>query len=84
MFIVILRMARSIHKFPSYKHFVTPQRMLWNWLWPFRISSVCPGTCRVCLVTQSDLMTLDAPGPHHRLALFLSSVGPVKFMSMEN
>lgn len=37
-----------------------------------------------CLVTQRDLRTLDAPGPHHNLALCLSSAGPFKFLSMEN
>lgn len=40
---------------------VTPQRVLWNWLWPLPISRVCPTTRRVCLVTQSDLRAFGCP-----------------------
>lgn len=51
----------SIPKFPFCKHCVTPQWVLWNWLWPLHISRVCPITCGVCLVTQSDLRTFGCP-----------------------
>lgn len=51
----------SIPKFPFCKHCVTPQRMLWNWLWPLHVSRVCPTTCGMCLVTQSDLRTFGCP-----------------------
>lgn len=63
---------------------VTPQRVLWNWLWPLPISRVCPTTRRVCLVTQSDLRAFGCPCPPPRkLALPLSSAGPLESMSME-